>query len=180
MARKDQVLALLRERGPMTALRVEAVYPGAAQLIRETRSRTPNQAFCVVGYEQRMGYKSVPMYSAEGGEDVERPVRARGRNPVNRPAVLALLKAHGPMSIFDIAKAMDWPESRAQNTIVEGRKLKPPLFRVARYCESVDGKKGAPLFAAEGGEDALYVPKKIERNPGKNRLRTGFWAGLGG
>ena len=71
-------------------------------------------------------------------------------NPPVRNAVIAALRAHGPMTCHEIADVMDWPLARVQCALRNARRLHPEkIFRVIRYEPVTEGK----------GKDASCSPR---------------------
>lgn len=183
MTNKHQVLILLRARGPMTRGAVEALITGGGNAILDSRRDSPGTAFRIAAYEPRAGHKPAPMYEADGGADEPVPPgrRTGGRPPVNRAPIVKLLREQGPMTALDIRRSLDWTEQRVHDTLRDARRLQPgQVFRITGYAQSVNGKKGAALYAAEAGEDAVYVRTAKRKPPKSTVLTSGFWAGLGG
>lgn len=82
-------------------------------------------------------------------------------NPPVRNAVIAAIRAHGPMTCHEIAEALDWPLERVQGTLRSTRRLRPgEVFRVTGYKRAAEGKgKDASIYAAEAGPDAPRMAK---------------------
>ncbi len=80
-------------------------------------------------------------------------------NPPVRNAVIAVLKARGPMTVREIAEELDWPVSRVHGVIANGRRLHPEkLFRVVAYKPS-EGKD-LSVYAARPGKD---TPRDVDK-----------------
>lgn len=77
-------------------------------------------------------------------------------NPPIRNAVIAVLKARGPMTVREIAEELDWPVGRVHAVVANGRRLHPEkLFRAVSYRPVKEGKgKDAAVYAAMPGKDA--------------------------
>lgn len=77
-------------------------------------------------------------------------------NPPVRNAVIAVLKARGPMTVREIAEELDWPVSRVHAVVANGRRLHPEkLFRAVSYRRVKEGKgKDMAVYAAKPGKDA--------------------------
>lgn len=85
-SRLAQVEALLRDRGPMTALRIaeELDYPTdrITITIQAARARRPGNSFRITRYEPQVGrwLRDQPVWSASRGQDVEhRPADVAAR-----------------------------------------------------------------------------------------------------
>lgn len=76
-------------------------------------------------------------------------------NPPVRNAVIAALKAHGPMTRHDLAEHLDWPLERVHSAIAGARRLRPgQIFRVVGYSRPPEGRgKDSSIYAAEAGPD---------------------------
>lgn len=81
-------------------------------------------------------------------------------NPPVRNAVIAVLKARGPMTVREIAEELDWPVSRVHAVVANGRRLHPEkLFRAVSYRPVKEGKgKDTSVYAAMPGKDAKRQP----------------------
>lgn len=86
----------------------------------------------------------------------------------SRDAITALLQAHGPMTIQEIADALDWPHTRAHAAVQNARRLHPGrVFHVAGF-RAPDGKgKYASAYGAGPGADVARP-----RNQSKSRRRS--------
>lgn len=77
-------------------------------------------------------------------------------NPPVRNAVIAVLKARGPMTVREIAEELDWPVSRVHAVVANARRQHPEkLFRAVSYRPK---GKDTSVYAAMPGKDAKRQP----------------------
>lgn len=75
-------------------------------------------------------------------------------NPPVRNAVLACLREHGPMTMLDIAEALQWPLARVHSAICGARKRYPgQLLHVSGYRKHPERGKDLSVFTAGPGAD---------------------------
>lgn len=90
-------------------------------------------------------------------------------NPPIRNAVLACLREHGPMTMLDIAEALQWPLARVHSAICGARNRYPgQLVHISGYRKHPERGKDVSVFAAGPGEDK---PRPVLTNQQKQARR---------